>query len=337
MAERIFTYLKAAAPTVNDDTGDGYFVGDMWLDETNDVIYQAIDVTAGAAVWKNLSGYVAPVQGGLFNGYISRSVASNNLTVAIKTLAGADPSATDPVYVRIGNTVRKLTAALSVTKAAGTNWCNAGGAELATIEQDYFVYLGYNATDGTVIGFSRYPGARVYGDFSATTTNEKYAGISTITTAGATDEYEVIGRFNATLSAGAGYTWSVPATDITISRPTHETRWLTWTPTLAGWSANPTVGARYRVEHSTLHWIFHSTAAGTSNAVTSTATLPWTAINDVSAYWTTGRGNDNAAEVTSTFRILPNTATLDAYRGPGNTAWTAAGNKYFSGEGFYRI
>lgn len=59
MADRIFTYLKTAAPTVNDDTGDGYFVGDMWLDETNDVIYQAIDVTAGAAVWKNLSGATA--------------------------------------------------------------------------------------------------------------------------------------------------------------------------------------------------------------------------------------------------------------------------------------
>ena len=55
MANRIFTYLKSAAPTVNDDTGDGYFVGDMWLDETNDAIYQVIDVTAGAAVWKNLS------------------------------------------------------------------------------------------------------------------------------------------------------------------------------------------------------------------------------------------------------------------------------------------
>lgn len=55
MTERIFTYLKAAAPTVNDDTGDGYFVGDMWLDETNDLIYQAIDVTAGAAVWRCLS------------------------------------------------------------------------------------------------------------------------------------------------------------------------------------------------------------------------------------------------------------------------------------------
>lgn len=51
MANRVFPYIKSAAPTVNDDTGDGYKVGDIWLDTTNDLIYQAIDVTAGAAVW----------------------------------------------------------------------------------------------------------------------------------------------------------------------------------------------------------------------------------------------------------------------------------------------
>ena len=55
MANRVFPYIKSAAPTVNDDTGDGYKVGDMWLDTTNDIIYQAVDVTAGAAVWKQLS------------------------------------------------------------------------------------------------------------------------------------------------------------------------------------------------------------------------------------------------------------------------------------------
>lgn len=43
---------KTTAPTVNDDTGDGYVVGDKWLDETNDKEYVALDVTLGAAVWK---------------------------------------------------------------------------------------------------------------------------------------------------------------------------------------------------------------------------------------------------------------------------------------------
>jgi len=59
MANRVFPYIKSAAPTVNDDTGDGYKVGDMWLDTTNDITYQAIDVTAGAAIWVKYLGRMA--------------------------------------------------------------------------------------------------------------------------------------------------------------------------------------------------------------------------------------------------------------------------------------
>lgn len=180
-------------------------------------------------------------QGFLINGKIVVTYAAG-ITVAIKTLAGTDPSATDPVYVRIGDTVRTISSALSVSKADGTNWCNSGSAGLATKEIDYFVYLGYNATDGVVLGFSRYPGANQYSDFSVTTTNEKYCAISTITTAASTDYYEVIGRFAATLSAGAGYTWSVPTyTAINlIQRPIYETRELSYLPVVTSTAGTPT-------------------------------------------------------------------------------------------------
>lgn len=172
-------------------------------------------------------------EGFLINGKIVPSVASSDLTVAIKGMDGNDPSASNPVYCRIGDTVRTLTAALSVTKADATNWFNAGSAELAAKEVDYFVYLGYNATDGVVIGFARIPHATEYDDFSATTTNEKYCAISTISNAAAGDDYELVGRFAATLSAGAGYTWTVPTftNKNLIQRPIYETRWLTYLPT----------------------------------------------------------------------------------------------------------
>ncbi len=179
-----------------------------------------------------------PPQGYLINGKIVTSVSSNNLTVAIKGLDGNDPSASNPVYVRIGNTVRTITAALSVTKNAGTNWFNSGSAGLATQEIDYFVYLGYNATDGVVIGFARIPYASTYSDFSTTTTNEKYAAISTITTAASSDEYEVIGRINAILSATASFNWSIPATSIIINRPIFRTRRLIFAPTFT-WDSTP--------------------------------------------------------------------------------------------------
>lgn len=214
-------------------------------------------------------------EGQMVNGKISPSVASNNLTVALKTNAGTDPSLTDPVYVMIGGTMRTVTSALSVTKNAGTNWCNAGGAELATKELDYFAYLGYNSTDGVVIGFSRIPFANQYSDFSVTTTNEKYCAISTITNAVATDYYNVIGRFAATLSAGAGYTWTVPTyTAINlVQKPVYETRSLTWQPTWTGFSAAPTGVGIYKIISGNIHYTLNP-AAGTSNANTMTYTLP---------------------------------------------------------------
>jgi len=227
-----------------------------------------------------------PPQGHLINGKIAVTDAAG-ITVAIKTLAGNDPSETDPVFVRIGDTVHMLTAALSVSKADGTNWCNAGSAELATKEIDYFVYLGYNATDGVVIGFSRYPGANSYDDFSATSTNEKYCAISTITNAAATDYYEVIGRFAATLSAGAGYTWSVPTYTAKnlIQRPIYETRWLSWLPTYTG-SASLTFGtvttteATYKLDSSNMHLrirAFGTTGGTASNNIL--ATTPFAIAN----------------------------------------------------------
>lgn len=40
------------APTINEDSGDGYSVGSQWFDTTNDLAYVCLDATAGAAVWK---------------------------------------------------------------------------------------------------------------------------------------------------------------------------------------------------------------------------------------------------------------------------------------------
>lgn len=230
----------------------------------------------------NINPLFAP-QGFLINGKISVTDTGSGLTVAIKTLAGTDPSATDPVYCRIGDTVRTISSSLSVTKADGTNWCNAGSSELATKEIDYFVYLGYNATDGVVIGFSRYPGANSYDDFSATTTNEKYCAISTITNATATDYYEVVGRFAATLSAGAGYTWSVPTYTAKnlIQRPIYETRWLSWIPQYSAsssmtWTSTSTARANYKISFSNLYFVMR--ASGTTGGTASTglrATMPF--------------------------------------------------------------
>lgn len=44
-------YSGTSAPTANDDNADGYRVGSMWIDITNDESYRCVDDTTGAAVW----------------------------------------------------------------------------------------------------------------------------------------------------------------------------------------------------------------------------------------------------------------------------------------------
>lgn len=44
-------YGKTAAPTADDDTADGYLIGDHWIDETNDKEYVCLDNSLAAAVW----------------------------------------------------------------------------------------------------------------------------------------------------------------------------------------------------------------------------------------------------------------------------------------------
>lgn len=214
--------------------------------------------------------------GAMINGLISATVASNNLTVAIKTHAGTDPSATDVVYCYIGGAIRSITAALSVTAAAGTNWFSSGSAELATKECDYFVYLGYNATDGVVIGFCPMPYMRSYGEFSVTSTEDRYGKISTVTNAASTDAYTVVGRFAATLSAGAGYTWTVPTfTSINlIHSPIRKTRWLNAIASATGFSSLSSNVLSYMFDERVC--LFSASIAGTSNADTFTFYIPRT-------------------------------------------------------------
>jgi len=177
-------------------------------------------------------------EGHMVNGKISVTVATNNITVALKTKSGGNPSATDPVSVWINGSFRTCTAALSVTKNAGTNWFGSGGASFATLEQDYFVYLVWNttpATDIMDIMFARIPYGAVYSDFSGTTTNEKYGAYGNASAPASTDNCVVIGRFAATLSATASFNWSVPTYTSAnlIQSPIYETRTLTYVPTWA--------------------------------------------------------------------------------------------------------
>jgi hypothetical protein len=49
-------YDATAAPTADDDEVDGYSVGSIWVDVTNDAAYICVDATEGAAVWNPFEG-----------------------------------------------------------------------------------------------------------------------------------------------------------------------------------------------------------------------------------------------------------------------------------------
>jgi hypothetical protein len=273
-------------------------------------------------------------EGQMYNGKLSVTVAANNLTVAIKTLAGADPSAALPVYVRINGTIRKITAALAVTKNAATNWFNSGSTELAAKEIDYFAYIIWNttpATDICDIGFARVPYFSVYSEASGTTTNEKYLAFANASTPTATDDMVNVGRFAATLSAGAGYTWSVPAyTQVNlIQQPTFETRWLAWQPVFTGFTATvPTGTYSYKVNGEMCVVNQIASTNGTSNATTFTQTFPFTfaasnASSGIMNAWDNGAGQAALAHMQST----AGSVTVSYYKTFYQVAWTNAGAK----------
>jgi len=185
-------------------------------------------------------------EGWMYNGKLSPTIGSNNLTLAIKTKAGGDPSASDPVSVWIGGSFRRITSALSVTINAGTNTFNAGGAELAAKDIDFFPYLSFKTSAGAlVLLVSRIPYARLYSEFSTTATDDHYAAYSS--QPASTDDCVVIGRFRAQLSAAAAYNWSIP-TSAVINRPIYETDECTYTPVFSAITVgNGTLTGKYKI------------------------------------------------------------------------------------------
>lgn len=183
------------------------------------------------------------------------SVASDDLTIALKDLSGNDASSTNSIRVRIGDVEHTLTAALSLTIPAGDSTLNAGSAELAGNAIGAFVYLRYNATDGVCIGVARIPWARLYSDFSTngddeTMDDESGAVWNDITNASAGDVCQNIGYFECENAGTAGYEWSAVAN--VISTTTYKTSKLAWTPVHSRLSTNytnlPTVNsATYQI------------------------------------------------------------------------------------------
>jgi len=260
---------------------------------------------------------------------IAPSVTSNNLTVAIKDAAGDDPTSTSPCVFRVGGSERILSTSLSVAKNAGTSWAGLGSANLGTLEHDLFVYIVWNTnTSALDVLWSRIAHATLYSDFSATTTAQNYGAINA-TAPASTDDVVNIGRFAATLSlTGTGHLWTVPTytTSNLIQRPCFETRWLTWIPTISGYSANPTDTVYiYRLNGRMCELNFREATAGTSNNASHTYTAPFTAATRTNMVWSGGTfvpldNNANVANGTVSMGSASNSCSFQLSARAGHTA-----------------
>lgn len=106
------------------------------------------------------------------------------------------------------------------------------------------------------------------------------------------------------------------------------TDWTAWTPTWGGFSANPTVTARYTQIGKFLFAYIITTANGTSNATNFTLTLPVAPVNAQRfVCWSV----DNGAAVTTPselrFTAASTTATVFKTFSGGAATWTASGEK----------
>lgn len=272
---------------------------------------------------------------------ITPSVASNNLTVALKYIGAVDPSSTNKLTFRVGDTEYDLTSAMSFTKNAGTNWCNAGGTELAAKNVQYFMYaIGETgASAGLKFGFSRIPYAKTMGDFVNTTTNEKYIA-GNWTNFNSTDAVVNIGRFQAQLSAAGAYNWSIPTANI-VNYPIYETDPLTWAPQ---WSANSSMTftsvttdvAEYKIVGRELR--FEIEGIGTIGGTVNTsviATLPFAARN--ASYFPAFAGwvNTTGSSAVGGYCLYASGSVYFRRYDFGN--WSAGSGRAGNGNGVYMI
>jgi len=271
----LVSYQQAVTVTGNADTVDGFNASST--PTANTLLTLDSNALLPSSAINPIHKIYAP-EGFLINGKIVPSVASGALTVALKTLAGNNPSTSDPIYVRIADEIRTITSALSTLSIGGTadNYFSAGNTELVGKEIDYFVYLWWRTSDSTVqIGFSRIPYANIFSDFDTTNgINEKAFVRSSNSGDTTTDPVTNIGRFSATSTFSTpNYNWSVPTFNATnlIQRPIYETRWLEYNPTYTGsvsmtWTS-VTGTTRYKINYTDVHCLLHldGTTGGTGS------------------------------------------------------------------------
>ena len=131
--ELLHTFSQTTAPTVDEDSGDGYAVGSMWIDTTGDAVYICLDATVGAAVWQ--------------------AVGAGDMTVDDAWVAKGDlivgTAANTAAILTVGTNDYVLTA--DSAEATGLKWAAAsGGGSALTVTDESGTVIDTAVTSITV-------------------------------------------------------------------------------------------------------------------------------------------------------------------------------------------
>jgi hypothetical protein len=104
--------------------------------------------------------------------------------------------------------------------------------------------------------------------------------------------------------------------------------WTAWTPTITGFSVNPSGIYRYIRTGNKVTVAITQWTNGTSNSTAFTITLPFTAATISNMYWLTMvQTVDNGTSGVGQAQVASGSNILTLYRDAGGNAWTASGNK----------
>ncbi len=203
------------APSINDDSADGYKVGDIWVNGVN--AYVALDVTVGAAVWsridQNVNAALFTYKGTKDASGPSEALAGNHETGDTYKITGAgDFTEGLDFFVNVGDFI--VYNGVNWDKIDSTNTVVAGDAGKIVVDGN--TDSGFTVTiDPTYVGQASLTtlGTVTTGTWNATTIAQAFGGtgITTVTTSADANKVLTVGAagtleyaFATTLRDSAG-------------------------------------------------------------------------------------------------------------------------------------
>lgn len=201
-------------PTVNDDSADGYAVGSKWVNVTGDLVFECVDSSVGAAIWKQmvdtnstqtLSGktLTSPtINGGTMTGMTDIAVADGgtgastaaaartNLSAAGLTQTGFFSFTIESPKAQDYKLIQKIPIAVTITE---TTTILAGGTATVTPK-----------INTTAIGGGAHSATTSENSITRSTSNAMSVGddlVATVASPSSADRLTIAGTFTYTLSA----------------------------------------------------------------------------------------------------------------------------------------